>query len=63
MKKLKEETKQKIGEILTIAVMMSFIAPLGFLIYRIVTTSNVFDENSVDGRVRSDYILMLLECV
>ena len=63
MKKLKEETKQKIGEILTIAVMMSFIAPLGFLIYRIVTTSNVIDENSVDGRVRSDYILMLLECI
>ena len=63
MKKLKEETKQKIGKVLTIAVMMSFIAPLGFLIYRIVTTSNVIDENSVDGRVRSDYILMLLECI
>ena len=63
MKKISEKTQQKIGKILTIAVMMSFIAPLGFLIYKIVTTSNVLDENSLDGRVRSDYILMLLECI
>ena len=63
MKKISEQTKQKVGNILTIVVMMSFIAPIGFLVYKIATTSNIIDENSVDGRVRSDYILMLLECV
>ena len=63
MIKISEKTKQKIGKILTISVMMSFIAPLGFLIYKIATTSNVLDVNSADGRVRSDYILMLLECI
>lgn len=63
MKKISEQTKQKISKILTIIVMISFIAPLGFLVYKIATTSNVLDENSVDGRVRSDYVLMLLECI
>ena len=63
MKKISEQTKQKVGNILTIVVMMSFIAPIGFLVYKIVTTSNIIDENSADGRVRSDYILMLLECI
>ena len=63
MRKISEKTKQKIGKILTIIVMMSFIAPLGFLIYKIATTSNIIDENIADGRVRSDYVLMLLECI
>ena len=36
MIKISEKTKQKIGKILTISVMMSFIAPLGFLIYKIL---------------------------
>lgn len=63
MKKISEQTKQKISKVLTIIVMMSFIAPLGFLAYKIATTSNIIDENSIDGRVRSDYILMLLECI
>lgn len=63
MKKISEQTKQKVGNVLTIIVMMSFIAPIGFLVYKIATTSNIIDENSADGRVRSDYILMLLECV
>lgn len=63
MKRISEQTKQKVGIILIIIVMISFIAPLGFLIYKIATTSNVLDQNSVDGRVRSDYVLMLLECI
>ena len=63
MKKIKEETKIKIGKILSAIVMISFVAPLGFLLYKIATTSNVITESAVDGRVKSDYILMLLECI
>ena len=63
MKKINPETKKKIGKIFSAVVMISFIAPLGFLIYKIATTSNVLEEASVDGRVRSDYVLMLLECI
>lgn len=63
MKKINEETRGKIARILSAVVMISFVAPLGFLIYKIATTSNVMSESSVDGRVRSDYVLMLLECI
>lgn len=63
MKKINQETKKKIGRIFSAVVMISFVAPLGFLIYKIATTSNVLEEASADGRVRSDYVLMLLECV
>ncbi len=58
-----EETKDKIGRIFSAIVMISFIAPIGFLLYKMVTTSNVLTESDIDGRVRSDYILMFLECV
>lgn len=63
MKKIDAETKQKIGKILSACVMISFIAPLGFLIYKIATTSNVLSEADVSGRVKTDYILMLLQCI
>lgn len=63
MKKLDKETKYKIGKILSAIVMVSFVAPLGFLVYKIATTSNDLNEADVAGRVKSDYILMLLECV
>ena len=63
MRKITVETKQKIGKILSTAVMISFVAPIGFLIFQIATTSNVVSEADVDGRVKSDYVLMLLECI
>jgi hypothetical protein len=61
--KMEKKMKYNIGKILSAIVMISFIAPLGFLIYKIATTSNVITEASIDERVKSDYILMLLECV
>lgn len=61
--KLNEETRSKIAKILGALVMISFIAPIGFLIFKVATTSNVVSEASTDGRVKSDYILMLLECI
>lgn len=63
MKKLTEETKEKIGRVFSAIVMVSFVAPIGFLLFKIVTTSNVLSEAGVDERVRSDYILMFLECI
>lgn len=61
MKKITEETRQKISKILSAAVMISFVAPMAFCIFKIVTTSNDFSE--ADGRIRSDYVLMLVECI
>ena len=63
MKKINEETKYKIARILNAFVMISFVAPIGFVLFKIVTTSNEISETEIHGRVRSDYILMLLECI
>ena len=63
MKKWTEDTKEKIGKILSAVVMISFIAPIGFLLFKIATTSNIISEADVAGRVRSDYVLMFLECI
>ena len=63
MEKIKKDTKYSMGKILGALVLISFIAPIGFLIYKIATTSNVMSEVTGDGRVKSDYILMLLECI
>ena len=60
MKKLTPEMKQKIGKIFSTIVMISFVAPIVFLIFQIATTPTIVEN--VDERVKSDYILMLLEC-
>ena len=63
MKEFLKNAKENIGKILGTLVLISFIAPIGFLIFRIATTSNVVTEATIGGRVKSDYILMLLECL
>lgn len=63
MKKVLKKVRKNIGKIFEIIVLISFIAPLAFLIYKIATTSNVLSEADIDGRVKSDYILMFLECI
>lgn len=55
--------KKKIGRTFSTIVMISFVAPLGFLGYKIVTTPNTIIEGTMDERVRSDYVLMMLECI
>lgn len=57
----KQKTDWK--KIISIIVLVSFIAPLGFLSYKICTTSNELLPNNPDGRVKSDYILMLMQCL
>lgn len=58
---LKKKTDWK--KIISIVVLISFIAPLGFLSYKICTTSNEILPNNLDGRVKSDYVLMLMQCL
>ena len=60
---MKNEVKEKIGKTFSTLVLISFIAPIGFLIYKISTTSNILSEANIDGRVKSDYVLMLLQCI
>jgi len=58
---VKKKTNWK--NIISILVLISFIAPIGFLSYKICTTSNELLPNNPDGRVRSDYVLMLMQCI
>ena len=55
--------KKKIewGKAFSTFVLVSFIAPISFLIFKIITTTN---EIAIEGeRVRSDYVLMLIQCI
>lgn len=60
MQKLKNKNWKKI---ISIFVMASFIIPIGFLSYKIATTTNDIVPGSEEIRVRSDYVLMLLQCL
>lgn len=60
---MKKNKKLDWKKIIAIFVLVSFIAPIGFLSYRIGTTSNELIPNDPDGRVRSDYVLMLMQCI
>ncbi|MBR3697143.1 MAG: hypothetical protein IKM97_02575 [Clostridia bacterium] len=58
-----KERKRDWKKIISRFVFYSFIIPIGYLFYKIVTTSNLVIPNNIDGRVRSDYILMLIQCL
>lgn len=61
-RKIKDDEKSaKYLVYLSTFVKWSFIIPIGFLIYKIAITNNV--EVNEFSRVRSDYVLMLLQCV
>ena len=59
LKKIKEI---RWGKVFSTSVLISFILPIAFLIYRIVTSSNEVDLG-VAERTRSDYVLMLIQCL
>ncbi len=65
MKKNKKEAKKGIwGKRIFIIVLLSFVVPLGFLLYRIFTAPTVASDNiSTTIRVKSDYILMFIQCI
>lgn len=58
----KNINKLKIGQVFSTCVLISFIAPIIFLVFKIITTTNEIDLESTE-RVRSDYVLMLIQCI
>lgn len=58
-----EKKKRNWKKIISIIVMVSFIAPIGFLSYKIATTTNEIIPGTAEIRVQSDYVLMLLQCL
>lgn len=58
-----EKKERDWKRIISSFVFYSFTIPLGYLIYKIATTSNVVVLNDPDNRVRSDYVLMLIQCL
>lgn len=58
-RKTREKRKRNLGKIFVILVLISFVAPIGFLIWRIATGG----EPDGIGRETQDYVLMLLQCV
>ena len=54
----KEKTRKIVGTF----VLVSFIVPIVFLIYRIVVSSNEL-PTEIYTRTRSDYVLMLVQCI
>lgn len=65
MKKNKKEIKKGVwGKRIFIIVLLSFIIPLGFVLYRIFTAPTVAPSDvSATTRVKSDYILMFMQCI
>jgi hypothetical protein len=61
--KLLNKIKENGTKILATAVLVSFVAPISFLIFKICTTSNDINLADENERVRSDYVLMLLQCI
>ncbi len=57
MKKIAE----KINTSIYYLVLLSFLIPIGFLIYRLITLDGT--ENSAGFHSRADYVLMLAQCV
>lgn len=55
--------KRNWKKIISTIVFLSFSAPIIYLIFKIATTTNDIMPNSEETRVRSDYVLMLLQCI
>ena len=61
MAKIKKKRDWK--RIVSILIFISFIAPLGFIIYKIFTAPTEATADIEYARLRSDYIIMLLQCL
>ena len=55
--------RERIKNFIVIFVLASFIIPLGFLIFMIATSPDSVANPSADVRTRSDYVLMLVQCL
>lgn len=57
-----DERKARLVKYIYWFVLLSFILPIAFLIYRIAVTEHT-DISDADYRSRADYVLMLIECI
>ena len=60
------KTKRKkldVKRIITKFVFASFVIPLGFIIYKIVVSPTTNPEHIANIKVKTDYVLMLIQCI
>ena len=60
---MKNKEKRDWKSIIGIIVLISFIAPIAFIIYKIIVSPTTNVEQIEGVRVKTDYILMLTQCV
>lgn len=63
MKKTKLKKKKNVKEIIAKMVFISFVIPLGYIIYKIITSPVSNDLHIENIKVKSDYVLMLIQCL
>ncbi len=63
MKKTKLKKKKNVKEIIAKIVFISFVVPLGYIIYKIFTSPVSNDLHIENIKVKSDYVLMLIQCL
>ena len=63
MKKEKIKKKKNIKQIIAKFVFASFVIPLGFIIYKIVVSPTTNTEHLANVKVKTDYVLMLIQCL
>lgn len=63
MKKKNLKKQKNIRQIITKFVFASFVIPLGFIIYKIITSPTINVECLPNVKVKTDYVLMLIQCL
>lgn len=63
MKKTKLKKKKNVKEIIAKIVFISFVIPLGYIVYKIITSPVSNDLYIENIKVKSDYVLMLIQCL
>lgn len=63
MKKKKVKKQKNIKQIITNFVFISFVIPLGFIIYKIIVSPAVNVDHLANVKVKTDYVLMLIQCL
>jgi len=63
MRKQKIKNKKNLKEIIAKIVFISFVIPLGYIVYKIITSPVSNDLHVENIKVKSDYVLMLIQCL
>ena len=63
MRKQKIKNKKNLKEIIAKIVFISFVIPLGYIVYKIITSPVSNDFHVENIKVKSDYVLMLIQCL